>query len=374
MLKRLIWSAEACFSFGIGLRARATHRFTSLLANAPEPDLSSTEASFATVRSRHPITKLKQASALQTLIMLAIAAAILLSPPAPDTSVTFAAVGDVMLARGIGKRITENSTKWPFAHVRDKLRAADLTFCNLEFPFTHDGLKVNKPFCFKGDPANVACLTDAGFDIVSLANNHTLDCGRDGLTDTMRTLDAASVAYAGAGPTEADARAPRILTVNGLRIAILARNAWLPEIVWYRTDAPTIAPLDPDTIEDEIRAAARQADVVIVSVHWGEEFAKHPCPDQIDLAHKMIDAGANLVIGHHTHTLQPIEEYHKGVIAYSLGNFVFDNSRPVCLDSRIFTCRLSRSGVSDVKLIPTHLDHWRPALWHDLWHDPWHDQ
>lgn len=279
----------------------------------------------------------------------------------PEPSVTFVAVGDVMLDRGIGRRIEQYGIEWPFKQVRDALRSADLAFCNLECPLSARGIKVTKPICFKADPANVECLTDAGFDIVSLANNHSMDCSRPGLIETMHYLDKSEIAYTGAGGTPSEAALPVIVTVKGIRIAFLARNAWLPEGAWFRPDAPNSSYLDSETIESEVRDAANQADVVIVSLHWGIEYRTHPQSAQVELAHKVIDAGADLILGHHPHVLQPLEEYHGGVIAYSLGNFLFDSPFKNCKKSMILKCRLSKSGVLGIEQTPVEIVDYRPV-------------
>lgn len=282
-------------------------------------------------------------------------------PPAPEPTVTLVAVGDVMLDRGIGKRIKKHGMAWPFKGVRETTRSADLAFCNLECPLSSRGIKVTKPICFKADPANVECLTDAGFDIVSLANNHSMDCSRPGLVETMHYLDKTGIAYVGAGETPSHAALPTIVTSKGIRIAFLARNAWLPEGAWFRPDAPNSAYLDSETIESEVRDASGQADVVIVSLHWGIEYRTYPQPAQVEMAHKIIDAGADLILGHHPHVLQKVEKYNGGVIAYSLGNFLFDSPFRNCKQTTILKCRISKSGISDVEQIPVTIKDYRPV-------------
>lgn len=276
-------------------------------------------------------------------------------------SISFVAAGDVLLDRGIARKIKANGMDWPFAKVARTIREADLAFCNLECPLSADGRKVNKPICFKAPPGNLKCVKDAGFDIVSTANNHSLDCGRTGLMETMRLLDVSRIAHAGSGTNLAEASAPRIMDIGGVKVAFLVRNMLFPEMVWYRTDVPTIAELNKATIEDEIRAAKAKADVVVVSVHWGIEYRKHPEDWQRELGHRMIDAGASLVLGHHPHCTQPVERYHGGVIAYSLGNFLFDSRNPVCMETMILKCRLSRDGVSDLEILPARIVNWRPT-------------
>ena len=282
--------------------------------------------------------------------------------PPREPAITLVAVGDVLLARGVERRIGKYGRGWPFGEVAETLRSADLAFCNLECPLSAGGIKVNKPICFKADPANVQCLAGAGFDIVSLANNHALDCGRPGLLETMHYLDKMGIACAGAGNTLAESALPTIVGVKSLRIAFLARNALYPEGVWFRPDAANIAPLDLETIEAEIADAARRADVVVVSLHWGIEYRKQPQPEQVEMARGLIDAGADLILGHHSHVTQPVEKYHGGVIAYSLGNFLFDSPFPKCKQSMMLECRLSKSGVADFKLIPVRIESWRPVV------------
>jgi poly-gamma-glutamate capsule biosynthesis protein CapA/YwtB (metallophosphatase superfamily) len=280
----------------------------------------------------------------------------------PPPEISFVAVGDVLLDRGIAEKIAKNGLDWPFAKVADVLRSADLAFCNLECPLSTTGQSLATPITFKADPANLKCVVDAGFDIVSNANNHALDCGRRGLVETLRVLDDAGIAHSGAGTNLEVAESATILEVKGLRIAFLARNMLFPEAIWHRKDSPTIAGLDESRIEDQIREAKSSADVVIVSVHWGIEYQKTPEDSQIALGRKMIDAGADLVIGHHPHCTQPVEWYHGGVIAYSLGNFLFDSRDPVCMESMILKCRLSKSGVSELEIVPARVIKWRPVL------------
>ena len=315
---------------------------------------------------------LRLSAARRVILCLLLAVAIVfLSPvelsrrsemPPVEPSISFAAVGDVLLDRGIAKKIKKNGLDWPFGKVGETIRSADLAFCNLECPLSAGGHKITKFICFKADPKNLKCVSDAGFDIVSTANNHALDAGRKGLIETLRHLDEAGIAHAGSGPDLEAAKSPTILEINGVKVAFLARNMLFPEGVWFRTDAPTIAGLDESRIESEVADARSKADVVIVSLHWGVEYRKKPMDSQIVLGRKLIDAGANLVIGHHPHCTQPVERYHGGVIAYSLGNFLFDSRNPVCMQTMILKCRLSKSGVSDLEIIPARVKKWRPEV------------
>lgn len=281
--------------------------------------------------------------------------------PKKDDWISLVAVGDVMLARNVGKRISEHGPDWPFKRVMHLVRNADLAFCNLECPISSDAVKVNKPICFRADPETVRSLKNVGFNTLSLANNHSLDCGRPGLVDTMDNLKQAGIAFAGAGTTLSEAERPTFLKIGNLRVAFLGRTAIFPENSWPRPDAPGIAFLDNATIEQAVADARSKADIVIVSIHWGVEYRKNPDPEQIALAHRLIDAGASVVLGHHPHVIQPMERYHGGLIAYSLGNFVFDSPVRQCKRSAILRCRLSKAGVGDVSVIPIQLDDYRPV-------------
>lgn len=306
---------------------------------------------------------------LLSLAFVAVVVALVKDPVArngfrsdPEPKITFMAVGDVLLDRGIADRIARHGMDWPFEGVGEALRSADLAFCNLECPLSETGIKINKPYCFRAHPSTVKCLVDAGFDIVSLANNHSMDCSRQGLVDTMRCLDDAGIAHTGTADTLQDSLNPTILEIDGLKIVFLVRNALYPEGIWLRPEQPNVAPLDPDRILDQIKRAKRRADVVIVSLHWGIEYRKHPTENQTELARKMIDAGADLILGHHPHVVQPVEEYNGGVIAYSLGNFLFDSPYPQCRESVILKCSLSRQGVTDLELLPVKLENCRPIF------------
>ena len=243
------------------------------------------------------------------------------------------AAGDVMLGRTIGEAIGQSGRAWPFERVSDVLRAADVAFVNLESPLTEGGERAAKDFVFRGPLAGAASLAEAGVDVVSLANNHALDYGLQGLADTRGALAATGVAYAGAGDDETSARAPAIIQRNGLRLAFLAYVNTPPDSVSGFDVSSTAATAGkpgvawlagPEVVAEDVARAAQRADVVIVSMHTGLEYQDAPSELQVAAAHAAIDAGAKLVLGHHPHVLQGIERYKDGLIVYSLGNFVFD--------------------------------------------------
>ncbi|MCS6777573.1 MAG: CapA family protein, partial [Chthonomonadaceae bacterium] len=216
---------------------------------------------------------------------------------------------------------------YPFAPTRPLLRAADIAFGNLECCVAEGGSPLpDKQFTFRAHPRTARALADAGFDIVSLANNHAWDYGREALAETVRHVRAAGVAVTGAGNNRAQAHALTVLERNGLRVGFLAYLGMFPPLLSESATLPSVAMASVTSITQEVRAAARQVDFLIVSLHAGKELAKRPTARQRTLAIAAINAGADIVLGHHPHVVQPVEIYRSRIICYSLGNFVFSAS------------------------------------------------
>jgi poly-gamma-glutamate capsule biosynthesis protein CapA/YwtB (metallophosphatase superfamily) len=242
-------------------------------------------------------------------------------------TVTLAAVGDMMLGGSSQGIMEQQGYDYPFATTRHILTAADLTIGNLETPLTNQGAPITeKQFLFRNPPEKVApALKRAGFDIVSLANNHTLDYGAEGLKDTMAALDLHEIRHHGAGMSLSEARKPVILKLpNGQQAGFLAYSCTFPEEFWATaSSAGTAFCHERHVHADVARLAEQKIDIIVVSFHWGAERMQELRPYQPLLAHTAIEAGADLVIGHHPHILQGIEYYREGLILYSLGNFTF---------------------------------------------------
>ncbi len=241
----------------------------------------------------------------------------------PIPLVSLAAVGDLMLARTIGERVQAEGPQMVFAGVQSIFDTADILVGNLECAITERGQAEPKGYTFRAPLDAVESLQSAGFDVLTLANNHAMDYGVEGLLDTQSLLTQAGIVYTGTGSNETEARSPVILEKNGLRLAFLGYVDVPVEVRgfdtrdWIATDTqPGLAWADPEDIASDIAAAKLQADVVIVA---------EPNTIQRQAARAAIDAGATLVIGAHPHVLQPVEWYNGGLIAYSLGNFVFDD-------------------------------------------------
>lgn len=284
------------------------------------------------------------------------------TPPATPTvvpTITVAAVGD-MLFDGAPKRlIAASGGRAPFTAVASRLNGADITLGNLECPLSHRGHAVgNKQFTFQGDPRGVQGLTWAGFDVVSLANNHARDYGPTALRDTFKYLKAGGIAWAGAGVDRASAWRPAILLRNGARIAYLAFSEIGPESFAAGTDSPGTAFVGSmKKVIAAIKAAHKNADYVIVSFHWGIERTYTPTSRQVSDGRAAVRAGADMVLSEHPHVLQGVEFYRHAVIAYSLGNFVFSPGSDAGRDTMILHATMTPDGVQSVSAEPCYIGH-----------------
>jgi poly-gamma-glutamate capsule biosynthesis protein CapA/YwtB (metallophosphatase superfamily) len=262
--------------------------------------------------------------------------------PAPTAAVTLALVGDVLPA---GRAESDD----PFRAVAPLLRAADIAFANLECPLTcattptpHKtaaAVRQRKEWLFRAPTPSVGLLSSAGLNVVSLANNHAMDYQTAGLLETMSVLSRERIAWCGAGTDAGQAHTPALIEARGTRVAFLAfaeaGTMPRPEEFEAKADRAGIALVYANadgspsrTTLRRVRAAVERArglaDVVVVSYHWGIERREAPTAFQRSLGRQTIDFGADVVVGHHPHCLQPAELRGGGLIAYSLGNFVFN--------------------------------------------------
>jgi len=249
-----------------------------------------------------------------------------------EGSITLILVGDIMLDRGVEymiKKEGKGDFKFPFLKIVDNLKGAKLLFGNLEGPISDKGKKVGSIYSFRHNPKAIEGLTFAGFNVLSLANNHSLDYTRKALEDCQRRLINAGIGYEGAGFTENEAFSPFIKKIEGTKIGFLAYTNLGPES-WRATSENSgiawISEKDMEKIKEDIRAAKEKMDVLIVSLHAGEEYQKEPTQFQVEFSKVAIEAGADIVVGHHPHVVLPSEKYKQGYIFYSLGNFIFDQS------------------------------------------------
>ena len=243
-------------------------------------------------------------------------------PRAKDVRIIFG--GDVMLSRSVGRLARErHDPASPLRDLAPTLAAADLTFVNLESPFSDRGRLVDHGMVFKSEPEMIRALELAGVDVVSTANNHARDCDGYGIRYTLDLLAAHGIAAAGTGKSAEVAHAGTVVERNGLRCGFLAYTFDESNGNFKDTD-DRIAVMDVRRMQADVRSILTRASVAIVSMHAGIEYAPQPNAQQVEFAHAAIEAGASVVVGHHPHVVQGWERRDSGVIVYSLGNLVFD--------------------------------------------------
>ncbi|TEB10784.1 CapA family protein [Pelotomaculum propionicicum] len=281
--------------------------------------------------------------------------------PARQEPVCLVAVGDIMLSRGVAGEIKKQGGDplHPFAIIKYYLKSGDIVFGNLENPIT-PGREIMMPeMTLRADPGSAQALQEAGFSVLSLANNHLADFGSEGLLDTLRYLDEAGIGHAGAGENEEEAFAAAFSEVNGLKLAFLAFTdpAIVPDAYLAGVEQPGIAFLEQEKVRAAVQDARRKADFVVVSIHAGREYESEPDLAQTQFARLAVDAGADLVLGHHPHVVQKIEQYKGKYIIYSLGNFIFDQkwfrATRVGLAVKIF---IAAGGVERMEFMPVFIN------------------
>jgi poly-gamma-glutamate synthesis protein (capsule biosynthesis protein) len=265
-------------------------------------------------------------------------------------------VGDVMLNRGVEYVIKTRGNgdfRFPFLKIADDLKGAKLLFGNLEGPISDKGTKVGSIYSFRAEPKAIEGLSFAGFNVISLANNHAFDYGREALEDCLVKLSKAGIDYVGAGFNQNEAYSPIIKEVKGVKIAFLAYTNLGPG-TWKATEGNSgivwISEKEIEKIKKDIESAKSQADILIVSLHSGEEYLMEPTQFQIDFSKMAIDAGADIVVGHHPHVIQRNEKYKDGWIFYSLGNFIFDQDfSQETMKGEIIEVLIERGKIKEVK-------------------------
>jgi poly-gamma-glutamate capsule biosynthesis protein CapA/YwtB (metallophosphatase superfamily) len=271
--------------------------------------------------------------------------------PQEISQVTFAVAGDVIPHEAVAEAASaaatpDNHGGWDalLENVSDVFRDVDFGFVNLETPVAPQHSLGSKAFQFDAPLALLDSLKFNGIKIVSFANNHVMDQGYPGFDETLDHLREVGLLFVGSGPTADAAWQPVILEKNGIRIGWLGMTRWLngrrnpdkdsdPHVAFfpYPGESNGAPGRDEAGVLDAIKAARSQCDLLLVSIHWGIEYSPMPRPEDIDTAHKFLEAGASAVIGHHPHVLEPIETYvtqdqRKTVIFYSLGNFLSNQS------------------------------------------------
>jgi D-alanyl-D-alanine carboxypeptidase len=275
------------------------------------------------------------------------------TPEAKDEIIRLMFVGDIMMDRGILSTIKNNASgdfSFHFKNISESLRDADILFGNLEGPISENGSRRGSVYSFRMPPETLKALYDEGFDIMSLANNHMGDYGREAMEDTFEHLKRAGIKYVGAGSSIKKALEPTIIERGGLKVGYLAFSDVGPKWMSASVNSSGILIANESDLTESIRQANTSTDILVVSFHFGEEYETSSHSRQQKLARMAIDEGANIVIGHHPHVVQEVERYNGGVIAYSLGNFIFDQAfSKDTKEGLMLTINVSEDGIEAVE-------------------------
>ena len=265
--------------------------------------------------------------------------------------------GDILLDRGVRREIDRHGIDHLFSQGIDSLfRSAQVVVGNLECPATKIDAPVFKQFIFRGEPEWLEALHHHGITHLNLANNHTIDQGREGLTDTRRNIIAAGMTPLGAGNNMAEASQPVLLASEPRPVWLVPSLRLALENFAYLPDKPCVSQEPIDSLLSRVSSLRSQDStaVIIVSLHWGGEHTLRPVPRQRLEAHRLVDAGADILVCHHTHTLQTIEDYRGHPIYYSLGNYIFDQLRPLNSRAAVVSLHITKDGLQ-VETIPIEI-------------------
>ena len=272
-----------------------------------------------------------------------------------EGSTTILFTGDVLFANAFKAGYDADGIKGVVApELLEELRAADILMVNNEFPFSDRGTPMaDKQFTFRCSPGYVKALNEMGVDVVSLANNHTLDYGREALSDTFAALDGAGILYGGAGDSAERAKQVQVIEVHGKRYGFIAVSRVVPTADWKVENAVPglFSCYDTTALVEVIKEARETCDYVAVYPHWGVEYQAYPEANQTQIAKACIDAGADVVVGSHTHCLQGVSYIDGKPVFYSLGNFIFGQS----IDrSAMLEVTIDAAGRASYRFVPVY--------------------
>ncbi|MBI4539116.1 MAG: CapA family protein [Gemmatimonadetes bacterium] len=241
--------------------------------------------------------------------------------------------------------------RYPYQRIADVLRSADIAIHNLETPLSD---KARHSGAFRTPAAFADGLRWAGVDVVATANNHALDAEGEGLVDTREALWRAGIGAVGTGRDLEDARRPFIVERQGMKVGFLGYSQFVNagSSAFAQPERAGVVPLDPFIIKEDIRRLREQVDYVVVSFHWGVENSQDTHADQRKFAHEIIDAGADVIVGHHPHVPRGVEVYKGKVIFYSLGNLIFGHAHTYWMDNYLGRLTLARDGIKKVEILP----------------------
>lgn len=254
---------------------------------------------------------------------------------------------------------------YPFRQIRSELLKSDIVFGNLECVLSHRGRPARNDLCYRAHPHYARALADSNFKVLSFANNHCMDYGEVAFFDTLDGLWSNGIKVVGAGKDYLEACKPAVFEVRGLRVAFVAFNLSGPDTTYALWEESGVVPLNELTIERTVERIRGEVDCLIASVHWGREGVGTPSSDMIRLAHYMIDAGADVILGHHQHIPGSIEVYKSKPIIYSLGNFIFGHSHHHWTDNMLARIVVTPKEIKRVELLPIGsegLEQYQPTM------------
>ena len=246
-------------------------------------------------------------------------------------SINICSVGDVAFQG----RFSDSPSIELFGPIVKLLYSADVTIANLENPLLDNGVPVCNKLTLRGSVEWARVLKQAGINIVSLANNHMMDFGPAGLFDTMQALEKVGIQYVGAGINKREASAPIYLDIKGKKVAVLGRTSVVVSSTSYASkNVPGVAHLEMDSTIKMLEDIKPNVDCLILCIHWGIEEYLYPSPDQREKAKKFVEAGVDLLLGHHPHVVQGVEKVQNSLVSYSSGNFYFDEFDGELIDNK----------------------------------------
>jgi poly-gamma-glutamate capsule biosynthesis protein CapA/YwtB (metallophosphatase superfamily) len=302
--------------------------------------------------------------------------------PSAKTEIKIAAVGDIMMPMSIQKAVAKNKYHYDllFEKIAEDLHSDDIVFANLETQVDQMAPLSGYPR-FNSRPELLSAIKKAGFNIVSVANNHALDMKPEGLIRTLDNIEATGLRFTGAGRSRNAAEQAVLVTANSVTVAFLGytygTNRGIPRSAKSQPFVNILrngSDADLTAVLASVRKVRSSTDLVVVSLHWGDEYRTEPTVWQRRVAVKLINAGADVILGHHPHVLQPIEfistsEGRQGLIAYSLGNFVTSQNYGLSDDRR--PCPQQLLGDSIILTLYATKEHGRMTITHAEFHPIW---
>lgn len=293
-----------------------------------------------------------------------------------NNELNFNFLGDIIPGRTVAKKMAELGTMYPFAKTADYVKTADLTIADLECPLSDRFEPPYEGMGFLAPSKTVEGLKLLGLDAVAMANNHSKNFGDEVFLDTLELLTKNNIGYFGAGKNDVEAHTPKILDCKGQKIAFLDYDSIIPDSYKAGADSPGVAWMnlkpwaDTDSEQDiarmekEVGEAKKKADFVICYFHWGVEYDLEPIKTQQEVAHRAIDAGADLIVGTHPHVVQTVEQYKGKFIDYSLGNYIFDQMwSEETREGVIMKVKFLGKNIKEIELVPYRIfDYAQPQI------------